>query len=609
MKSLRIITFAIIGVAVLTAAGCGPKNNGSAKAPVNAVPAVSITLNEANQAAGIQFAHNNGAFGAKLLPETMGAGVGFLDYDQDLDPDLFVVNGRDWTAQEIEAFKNGSGRDMASKIPAQLPKRGGTCRLYQNNGNGTFTDVTNGSGIDVPMFGMGVSVGDYDNDGRTDMYVTAVSRNYLFRNIGPGKFQDVSQQAGVRDSGWSTSSAFVDYDKDGKLDLFVCHYVEWTPATDIFNTVDGKNKAYTTPEQYVGQASRLYKNVGGGRFTDVSDKAGILKRKGTGESAGKPLQGKSLGVTICDYDSDGWPDIVVANDTEPNYLFRNNGDGTFNEVGIEAGIALSEAGVARAAMGVDAGDIDRSGRESLLFGNYSNQMLGLYKNQSGRVFIDVAPASEVGRASLQYLAFGACLLDIDNDGWLDIFTANGHLDEDIDTVQRDVKYLERPLLFRNTGDGSFVEIGTGVGPAFARPIVGRGAAYADIDLDGDLDLAITTNGGPLYFFRNDGGTKNESIRILLEGTKSNRLGIGAEVEVRAGTDVIRRTARSGSSYCSQSEIPLTMGLGQHMKADSITVKWPSGKTTELKDINSRQIVTINENAGILATQPMLRKAP
>src|SRR5687768_7516076 len=282
MKCLKTITLTIISAVILTA-GCGPKKNENARTAVNAVPAVSITLTDANQSAGINFAHNNGAFGAKLLPETMGAGVGFIDYDQDLDPDVFVVNGRDWTPQEIEAFKSGSGRDMASKIPSELPKRGGTCRLYQNNGNGAFTDVTNGSGIDVPMFGMGVSVGDYDNDGKPDMYVTAVSRNYLFRNVGPGKFEDVSQRAGVRDSGWSTSSAFVDYDKDGRLDLFVCHYVEWTPATDIFNTVDGKNKAYTTPEQYTGQASRLYRNVGGGRFVDVSEKAGILKRKGTGE--------------------------------------------------------------------------------------------------------------------------------------------------------------------------------------------------------------------------------------------------------------------------------------------------------------------------------------
>ncbi len=609
MKALRIQLFVITGISAISIYGCGPKHNAHVPSNVNSNPAVSITLNDMTQPAGIRFSHNNGAFGAKLLPETMGAGVGFIDYDQDLDPDLFVVNGRDWTHKEMEAFKNGAGRDMASSIPAKLPKRGGTCRLYQNNGNGTFTDVTDGSGIDVPMFGMGVSVGDYDNDGRPDLYVTAVGRNYLFRNVGPGAFQDVSQQAGVRDSGWSAGSAFLDYDKDGKLDLFVCHYVEWTPATDIFNTVDGKSKAYTTPEQYTGQACRLFKNVGGGRFADVSAKAGILKRKGNAESAGKPLLGKSLGVAICDYDANGWPDIVVANDTEPNYLFRSNGDGTYNEVALEAGAALSESGVARAAMGVDAGDIDGSGRESLLFGNFSNQMLGLYKNQSGRVFMDVAPTSEVGRASLPYLSFGVCFVDVDNDGWLDIFTANGHLDEDIDTIQQDVKYRERPLLFRNTSDGTFVEVGARVGPDFARPIVGRGAAYADIDLDGDLDLAITTNGGPLYLFRNDGGTKNESIRLVLEGTKSNHLGIGAEVAVKAGNEVVRRTVRSGSSYCSQSEIPLTIGLGQQMKADSVTIKWPSGKTTQLRDVSSRQIATIHEDAGILATQPMVRPIP
>ena len=598
---------AVACLLLLALCSCSPKR-GPRTPAAGPGASISIRFTDITQAAGINFTHNNGAFGAKLLPETMGAGMAFLDYDNDGDQDLFVVNGRDWTDAEIEAFKTGSGADMAASLPPRLALKGGTCHLYENNGNGAFIDVTAGSGFDeLPLYGMGATVGDYDNDGDPDLYVTGVGRNYLFRNNGPGQFQEVARAAGVVDRGWSSSAAFLDYDKDGRLDLFVCHYVVWSPAGDIFNTVDGKTKAYTTPEQYVGEACRLYRNLGGGRFRDVSVPAGISVRRGPGEGAGKPLLGKSLGVAISDFDGDSWPDIAVANDTEPNFLFRNNARGAFDEIGGQAGIALAETGAVRAAMGVDAGDFDGSGRDSLLFANFSNQMLGLYRNHGGRAFVDIAADSELGTASRPFLGFGACFVDVDNDGMLDIFTANGHLDRDIELIQEDVKFMQRPLLFWNRGKGEFAEVGTRVGEAFARPLIGRGAAYADIDLDGDVDLAITTNNGPLTLFRNDGGSRNNSIRLILQGARGNRSAVGAVVEVKVGAEVVRRTIRSGSSYLSQSELPLTIGLGARQQADSLTVTWPSGAKRNVESLSAGQIITITESAEApVTTQPFLR---
>ncbi|MGC8668477.1 MAG: CRTAC1 family protein [Chthonomonadales bacterium] len=599
----RPFAIAALGLLCALGAGCGHRAEAPAQKPqASALPAAPIQFVDVSDQAGIHFIHNNGAFGAKLLPETMGSGCAFIDYDGDGYQDIVLINGRDWTDAEIAAFEKGTGRTMKADLPAHPPKRGGTCRLYHNNGNGTFTDVTAGSGLDIPMQGMGVAVGDYDNDGRPDIFITAVGRNYLFHNEGRGKFREVAREAGLAGSGWSTSAAWVDYDKDGKLDLFVCHYVDWTPATDIFNSLDGAHKAYTTPEAYVGQVSRLYHNEGNGRFKDVSAEAGILGGRTPGGQY-RRYQGKSLGVTICDFNNDGWPDIVVANDTEPNYLFQNNGNGTFTEIGKEAGIALSEAGTARAAMGTDAGDIGHSGKEALLFGNFTNQMLGLYQNRGSGLFIDIAPSSEVGQASLLYLTFGCVFADLDNDGWLDILTANGHLDDDIHRVNQEVTYAERPLLFRNLGNGRFREEGLQCGPDFAKPVVARGLAYADYDLDGDLDVLMTTNGGPARLLRNDGGNRNHSIRLVLEGNPSNRSAIGAGVEAKVGAEVIRRTVRSGSSYCSQSELPVTIGLGNAARADDVTIHWPSGSVQHLGPVDAGRILYVSEGRGITRQQP------
>ncbi len=568
--------------------GCRAKS----AAPTTAIaPAVSpVQFTDITQAAGIHFVHDNGAVGGKWLPETMGSGCAFLDYDNDGHPDIFLVNSRDWTPDELRRGKLSQ---------TSRPARPATSALYHNRGDGTFEDVTRQAKLAIPAFGQGVCVGDFDNDGYQDIYLTALGANHLFRNNGNGTFTDVAARAGVQDRGWSTSAAFVDYDRDGKLDLFVCHYVQWTPETDIHCSLDGQHKSYCRPEAYPGETSRLFHNSGNGKFTDVTAKAGLAK-----DEQGRLLQGKSLGVALCDYNGDGWVDIAVANDTEPNYLFRNNKDGTFSEQGTPAGVALSDNGVARGAMGIDTADYDHTGRDSLIIGNFSNQMLALYDNAGNGLFIDKAPATDVGRASLLSLAFGCFFFDMDNDGWPDIFTANGHVEDDINRVQKDVQYAQRPLLFRNLGGGQFQELGLKAGPALARAIVARGAAHADIDGDGDSDLLVTTNGGPAYLLRNDGGNKLPSVRITLAGTKSNRSAIGARVIARAGDVTLRRTVQSGTSYCSQPELPITLGLGGQPEITTLQVDWPSGGTTKLERVKAGQKITVREGAGIVTTAPL-----
>src|SRR5439155_6664866 len=391
---------------------------------------------------------NSGRAGQKLLPETLGAGCAFFDADGDGRPDILLINSRDWTPR---------GRHTLSA-------------LYRNNGDGTFTDITARSGLDVEMYGMGVAVGDYDNDGRDDVYVTALEGDRLFHNEGGGKFRDVTRTSGIANAGFGTSAAWFDYDRDGKLDLFVANYVQWTAKRDLWCSLDGVTKSYCTPESYKGMASKLYRNVGGGRFEDVSHRAGMDDHTS-----------KSAGVTILDYNGDGWPDVFVANDTEPNKLFRNNTDGTFSEQGMQAGVAYGEDGVARGAMGVDAADYDRSGRPHLLVGNFANQMIGLYHNEGHGFFVDEAPSSTIGRASLLSLTFGAFFFDYDLDGWPDIFAANGHIEEEIGRVQPKVQYREPPLLFRNLGKRRFENVTASIGPAFASAMVARGAAYGDYD--------------------------------------------------------------------------------------------------------------------------------
>jgi hypothetical protein len=537
---------------------------------LGAAPAGPIVFTDITRAAGITFVHNSGRAGKKFLPETLGSGGAFLDADGDGWPDILLVNGKDWAPR--------GRRSLAA--------------LYRNNGNGTFTNVTAGSGLDVEMYGMGVAIGDYDNDGRDDVYITALDGDHLFHNEGRGKFRDVTKASGIANASFGTSAAWLDYDRDGKLDLFVANYVQWSQKNDLWCSLDGTTKSYCTPESYKGTSSKLYHNLGDGRFEDVSHKAGI-----------DDPTSKSLGVTVFDFDGDGWPDLFVSNDTQPNKLYRNNRNGTFSEVGMSAGVAYSEDGVARGAMGADTADYDGSGRPHLLVGNFSNQMLGLYHNEGSGLFVDEAPASTVGRASLLSLAFGVFFFDYDLDGMPDILAANGHIEEEIGRVQPRVQFKEPPLLFHNLGQRKFENASGGVGPEFARPIVARGAAYADIDHDGDLDVLITTNHGPAYLFRNDGGSRNNFICIRTKGVKSNRDGIGAVVRVQTASRKQWNVVRSGSSYCSQSDLALTFGLARDAVVTAIDVEWPSGAKDHVANVPANQFLTIEEGKGIVARAP------
>ena len=536
--------------------------------------AQQIHFRDVTAQAGIHFTHNNGAFGKKWLPETMGPGCAFIDYDNDGYPDILLVNGEDW--------------------PGHARRGATTPKLYRNNQDGTFTDVTRAAGLAVPMFGFGVAVGDFDNDGFDDLFITAIGQSHLFHNNGNGTFTDVTKSAGMwGPTEFSTSAAWVDYDRDGKLDLVVANYVRWTEQTDLYCTLDGAHKSYCTPESYKGTSVRLWHNLGGGKFEDATQKAGL----------GDPTS-KSLGITILDYNADGWPDILIANDTQPNKLYLNMKDGTFEERGVAAGIGFSEDGVARAGMGVDAADYDRTGHPGVLISNFSNQMVSLYHNEGNGLFVDEAPQSEVGRATLVTLGFGCFFFDYDNDGWPDIFVADGHIEDAIERVQKRVSYAEPSHLFHNNGGGKFQEVTAQMGQAFAAPRVARGAAYADIDNDGYLDVLITTNAGPAYLFHNEGGS-NHSLRLKLVGTKSNRDGIGAVVQVTSDRNKEKqwKMLRSGSSYLSQSELVLTFGLGAQTKADNVEIRWPSGQIDTLSNVNAGQTVRVQEGNGVILNRP------
>ncbi len=500
-------------------------------------------------AAGIHFVHNSGRAGKKWLPETMGPGCAFFDADGDGWLDILLVNGKDWSPR---------GRRT-------------TAALYRNNHNGTFTDITKGSGLDIEIYGFGVAVGDYDNDGRDDLYITALGGDHLFHNEGGGHFREVTRDAGTSNTAFSSSAAWLDYDRDGKLDLFVANYVQWNAKDDLWCSLDGASKSYCTPESYKGTSSKLYRNLGNGKFEDVTEKAGLADPNS-----------KSLGVTVFDYNNDGWPDLFVANDTQPNKLYKNLQNGRFKEEGLGAGVAFGEDGVARGAMGVDAADYDRAGRMHLIVGNFSNQMLGLYHNEGNGLFVDEAPRSAIGRASLLSLTFGLFFFDYDLDGYLDILAANGHIEEEIGRVQPKIQYAELPLLFRNAGRGRFEPVA-----AFQAPMVARGAAYGDFDRDGDLDVLFATNNGPAHLYRNDGGNRNHWLQIRLEGVRSNRDGIGAVVRVGSQMQMVR----SGSSYCSASDLAVTFGLGSETSAQ-VEVDWPRGVKQKAGNVAANQRIVI-----------------
>lgn len=525
-----------------------------------------IRFTDVSSQAGIHFTHHNGAVGKKWLPETIGSGCAFVDLDGDGWPDILLLNGKDWTPGATHYF------------PA----------LYRNNHNGTFTDITKGSGLDVEMYANGVAVADYDNDGLPDIYITALEGDRLFHNEGHGHFRDVTAASHIHNANFGTSAAWFDYDRDGKADLVVANYVDWTSASDIRCSMDGKTKSYCTPESYKGESLKLYHNLGNGRFEDVTKKAGL-------DQAGS----KSLGIVTFDFNGDGWPDLFIANDTQPNKLYRNNKDGTFKEIAEESGVAYGDDGKARGAMGADAADFDHSGHASLVVANFSKQMMALYRNDGTGLFTDMAPSTALARASINYVGFGAFFFDYDLDGFPDIFATNGHIDPDINRTMSDLQFREPAILFHNNEHGGFEDVSNSVGPDIRRPIVGRGAAYADFDHDGDLDILITENGGPARLLRNDGGNRNHWLNVRLIGRKSNRSGLGAIVRVESASGKQWQTVHSGSSYCSQSDLALTFGLKQDPKVSRVSVEWPSGKSQQFENIPANQFITIDEADGIL----------
>ena len=514
----------------------------------------AFRLADVTAAAGIRFRHNSGAFGAKYLPETLGPGCAFLDYDGDGWLDILLVNGMDWPG-------NRRGRS--------------TMALYRNNRNGTFTDVTERAGLAVEMYGMGVAVGDYDNDGFPDLLVTAVGQNRLFRNNGRGGFVDVTEHAGLGGrSAFSTSALWFDFDRDGLLDLLVCNYVKWSPAHDVFCSVDGKRKSYCTPEAYHGETCWLFRNRGNGSFEDVTAKSGIFDSSS-----------KSLGTALLDYDRDGWPDVFIANDTQPNKLYRNLRNGSFEEIGVRAGVAFSEEGRARAGMGVDTADFDNSGAEGIAITNFDNEMMALYRRGADGVYRDIATASGVGQASRTSLGFGCAFLDIDLDGRMDLVAVNGHIDETVRRIHGNVGYAQPPLLFLGDGKGGFREDGR-TDPEFGTPKVARGLAYGDFNRDGSPDLLITTNQGPAYLYQTTQLGGNRWLRLRLRGTRSNRDAIGAVVRVHAPEGVQSRRVKSGSSYLSQSEMTLTFGMGPHETASRVVIEWPRGEVQEFQNVRA-----------------------
>ena len=499
----------------------------------------------------------------------MGSGVCVLDYDNDGWQDIFFVNSMDWPEHKNR-----------KSYPA----------LYHNNQDGTFTDVTVLAGLGIETYGLGCAIGDYDNDGHDDIYITALDGNHLFRNLGTGRFRDVTARAGLKDPGFATGAVWFDYDNDGKLDLFVSHYVDWSITTDQTCSLDGKNKSYCTPELYKGQSGSLFHNKGNGLFEEVTKKAGLYD----------PAS-KSLGVVLLDFDGDGWMDLFVANDTQANKLYRNNHNGTFTESAFASGVAYSDAGKARAGMGADAADYDQSGRDSLLIGNFTNESLSLYHNDGSGLFSDHSIASGIAPPSAKYLTFSTFFFDYDLDGLQDIFAANGHVADDINLIQPSIRYPEPAILLRNQGNGKFEDLSDKVGSALRQPVVARGAAYGDFDNDGDLDLVITTSSGPARLLRNDNGNQNDMLRVKLVGSKSNRDAIGVRVTLRsAGGKKMTRVVRSGSSYLSQSELPITFGLGKATAGTKVDldIVWTNGKKETVNRVEANQSIVIEEGKGI-----------
>lgn len=568
-----------------------------AERKVEEITLPEIPFTDITEEAGIRFVHNNGAAGEKLLPETMGGGAAFFDYDNDGDQDLLLIGSQNWPWSQAAEQKKS--------VPSLA--------LYQNDGSGKFQDVTESMGLNLSLYGMGVACGDYDNDGLVDLYISSLGSNRLLKNEGT-RFKDVTAQAGVGgpDHLWSTSCGWFDYDRDGDLDLLVCNYVDWTPAYDRAQnfTLKGGIRAYGRPQNFNGVNPLLYQNQGNGTFKDVTEQAGL---KIFSPGTGVPLA-KSLGLNFYDFDEDGYLDIFITNDTVQNLLFRNQQDGTFNEIAARSGVAFDMDGNARGAMGIDIATFRNDDTLGIAIGNFANEMTALYTSPGKEMqFIDEAISNGLGPQTRQALTFGVFFFDADLDGRLDLFSANGHLEEDINIVQARQHYEQPPQLFWNCGPQyatEFVPLDESrVGQDFVKPLVGRGATFADIDGDGDLDLIIMTTGNKPRLLRNDQQTGHHWVRFHLvsEGTSekdrsaaSPRDALGALIQITTATGTQSRMVMPTRSYLAQTELPVTFGMGKDEEIELVTVNWPSGKSTSLKNLKSDQLYQISEQAGLVA---------
>jgi hypothetical protein len=526
----------------------------------------SITFENVTQSAGIPFTHVNGASADKYLVETMGSGAVFLDFDDDGFIDVFLVDG-------------GSIADRAVAAKARH-------RLFRNVGNGRFSDVSMPSGITHRDYGMGACAGDVDNDGRIDLYVTNAGPNVLYRNAGGGVFTDVTRAAGVGLDGWSTSCAFLDIDRDGDLDLFVANYLEAPPSVNPFcGDAQRRIRLYCHPLNYKGRPSVLYRNDGMGRFTDISADAGIAKYVGNG-----------LGVAVGDYDDDGWPDVFVANDAVPNFLFHNERNGRFAEVGLAAGVSVARDGKPRAGMGTEFADYNGDGRLDLVVTNHEFETHSLFRNDGRGLFTDATVESGIGPPTLPYVGFGVAFLDADNDTRLDLAIINGHVIDNTAMFRSGSTHAQRKLMLRNINGRRFADVGRQAGTGFARDGVGRTLVTGDIDNDGDLDLLITNNGGAVELLRNDGGTRLGAIEV--RALTRGRDAVGARVTVMAGGETRVREVKSGSSYLGQNDLRAHLGLGQATRVEWMEIRWPDGRVERIDTPPINHVVTVDEGQGI-----------
>lgn len=537
------------------------------------VPPLSIPVRytDIRPSTGITFRHDTTASEEKYYLETMGSGVAWIDYDQDGLLDLYFVQSA-----------------ATDKYKPLQPLRSA---LYRNNGDGTFTDVTEKAGVGAEgLYGMGVAVGDYDNDGYPDLYVMGVERAILFHNNGNGTFTDVTDKAGVADRDhWPTSAGWFDYDKDGYLDLLVCNYIAWSPETNLYCGERRPGyRAYCHPDNYRGQKLKLFHNNHDGTFTDASDKSGV----------GAP-EAKGMGVVLADLTNDGWPDIFVANDTWPNFLFLNNRDGTFRDVSFSSGVAASEDGKYEAGMGTDAADVDGDGWLDLYVTHLDFELNRLYRNNHDETYDDVTYASGIGNKAIFLSGVSMKFFDYDNDGWNDIFQANGAMLDNIHLYHSEVDYEEPKLMFRNLGQGKFEKVSEQLGPDFMRPTAGRGSAVGDFDNDGDLDIAISNRGDYPQVLRNDGGNANNWLTVKLVGTLSNRDGIGAALKLTSEGTTQQEQAKGGMSYMSAHDPRIHFGLGQRKTIESLEITWSSGRVDKLTNVPINHIVTVKEGVGIV----------